>query len=153
MDTRLPWRQHPSGGYIAYPEGAHHPERCARLIPQSTGPVGAYSWWVAYDRHSINGTSDSKQGASNEANRSWPKVIEVSARLAERAAWEQNAIEMIAKAERGEIDPSYFANELARYENMMWVMDRIRHKRPFTVHVKRLVDALSREFHRRRTHI
>ena len=130
-------------------------DRRARLIPQSTGPVGAYSWWVEYDGQSINGASDSKQAASDEANLAWPRVIEKAGQAAARADWERNTVEMIAKAERGELDPSYFANEAANYENMMWVMQRLRRQPGLTARLsegaQRIVDALSAEFHRRRT--
>jgi len=33
---------------------------------------------------------------------------------------------------------------------MMFVMDRVKNKRPMSLHIERLVDALSREFFRRR---
>lgn len=116
--------------------------------------MGAYTWWATYDGQSIASVSDSKQAASDEANSAWPRVIAAAARAAERAAWECNTIEMIAKAERGEIDPSYFANEAANYENMMWVMQRLRRPPGLTARLsdgaQRIVDALSAEFHRRR---
>jgi len=151
---RLPWQPHPEGGFIAYPDGMARQDRSARLIPKSTGPIGAYTWWVTYDGQSIASVADSKQAASDEANSAWPRVIAAAARAAERAAWERNTIEMIAKAERGELDPNYFANEAANYENMMWVMQRLRRQPGLTARLsegaQRIVDALSAEFNRRR---
>jgi hypothetical protein len=151
MADRFPWEPHPEGGFIAYPEGRDHPERRARLTPWTTGPKGAYSWTIFYDGQVISDIADSKQSASDAANARWPRIIELAEAAARRSAWETNELEMIARAERGEISPEYFANEAASYENMMWVMERLKRKRPFTETIGRLVDALSREFHRRRS--
>ena len=154
MSTRLQWQPHPEGGFIAFPDGPGRTDRCARLIPQAVGPIGSYTWWVKYDGQSIGSAADSKQAASDEANRAWPRVIEAAARAAERQAWERHTLDMIAEAERGEIDPSYFANEAADYENMMWVMQRLRRPPGLTARLsdgaQRIVDALSAEFYRRR---
>ena len=152
---RLPWEPHPEGGFIAYPEGwREQPQRYGRLTPYLAGQPGQYTWSVNYDGQAIANVSDNKQAASDAANDAWPRVIEMARKAAARAEWERHTREMIAKAERGEIDPSYFANEAANYENMMWVMDQIK-PRPgirntISVGLQRLVDAISAEFHRRR---
>jgi hypothetical protein len=151
MKARLPWEPHPEGGFIAYPEGRDRPERRARMTPWTTGPQGAYSWSVFYDGQVITDIADSKQSASDAANERWPRVMELAEAAARRSAWEANELEMIAKAERGEIGPEYFANEAASYENMMWVMDRLKRKRPFSENVAKVIDVLSREFFRRRS--
>lgn len=151
--NRLPWQPHPEGGFIAYPEGwKEQPKRFARIQPRHTGGL-AYSWSVHYDGQAISDVVDDKQHASNAANEAWPRVIEMAHKAAARAEWERHTLEMIEKAKRGEIDPHYFANKAAEYENMMWVMDRIK-PRPgsgrIAAGLQRVVDALSREFHRRR---
>jgi hypothetical protein len=151
---RLPWQPHPEGGFIAYPEGREHPARFARMQPTAHGGYGVYTWSVHYDGQAISDLSSSKQAASDAANGAWPAVIEKAKLAGARSEWERNTLEMIAKAERGEIDPHYFANEAAKYENMMWVMDRIKPKPGYgavSAGIQRIVDALSREFARRRT--
>jgi hypothetical protein len=155
MSERLPWEPHPEGGFIAYPEGwREHPERHARLTPFLTGPQGSYSWAVRYDGQAITSIAVDKQAASEAANRAWPAAAERAKQAKARSEWERHTLEMIAKAERGEIDPHYFANEAANYENMMWVMERIAPKPGFrntiSVGLQRVVDALSAEFARRR---
>lgn len=152
--NRLPWQPHPEGGFIAYPEGMHERERYARMQPSSSGGYGAYNWSVHYDWHVITDITDDKQRASDAANVAWTKVIQMAKEAAARAEWERNTLEMIDKAERGEIDPHYFADQAATYENMMWVMERIK-PRPgirntISVGLQRIVDALSAEFARRR---
>lgn len=152
---RLQWQPHPEGGFIAYPEGwSAEPKRYARLKPFTTGPQGSYTWSVAYDGEPISSVAGSKQLASDAANGAWPGVIEKAAAAGAKSEWERNTLDMIGKAERGEIEPGYFANEAATYENMMWVMDRIK-PRPgggkIAAGLQRLVDALSVEFARRRS--
>lgn len=152
--SRLPWQPHPEGGFIAYPEGMQHRDRYARMQPSSSGGYGVYSWSVHYDGQSVTDITDDKQRASDAANAAWPRVIEMATKAAARAEWERHTLEMIGKAERGEIDPHYFANQAAEYENMMWVMERIK-PRPglrntIAVGLQRVVDALSAEFARRR---
>jgi hypothetical protein len=139
--TRLPWY------------GREQPKRFARIQPRHTGGL-AYSWSVHYDGQAISALVDDKQHASDAANEAWPRVIEMARKAAARAEWERHTLEMIEKAKRGEVDPHYFANKAAEYENMMWVMDRIK-PRPgmantLSVGLQRVVDALSAEFHRRR---
>jgi len=151
---RLPWQPHPEGGFVAYPEGwREKPERYGRLTPYLTGPRGSYSWSVTYDGQAIASIAPNKQAASDAANGAWPAVIEKAAAAGAKSEWERLTLELIAKAERGEIDPQFFANEAANYENMMWVMDRIK-PRPGSGQIRagmqRLVDALSAEFARRR---
>lgn len=150
---RLPWEAHPEGGFIAYPEGKKQTGRYARLQPWTTGPNGAYQWFIRYDGIAINDVSGSKQAAADAATERWPRAVEMAAAAARRAAWEANQLEMIARAERGEIDPNYFANANADYENMMWVMERIKPKPGqgrVSAGIQRIVDAMSREFFRRR---
>ncbi len=154
-DTRLPWQPHPEGGFIAFPEGwREQPERCARITLSNSGGYGVFTWSVRYDGQAISDVVDDKQRASDAANAAWPRVIEMARKAAERAEWERHTLEMIAKAERGEIDPHYFANHAATYENMMWVMGRIKPRndgrQTITAGLQRVVDALSAEFHRRR---
>ena len=150
---RLPWEAHPEGGFIAYPEGRQHPNRYARMQRWATGQAGSWQWWTNYEGSSISDIADSKQAASDAANRAWPKVIEKARAADRRLTWEATQIEMIARAERGEIHPAYFANANADYENMMWIMTRIK-PRPgmaaISAGLQRLVDALSAEFARRR---
>lgn len=149
--NRLPWQPHPEGGFVAYPEGwREHPERYARIQPSRSGGFGAYLWSVHYDGQSITDITDDKQRASDAANEAWPRVVEMARKAAARSEWERNQIEMIGKLERGELDPHHFANEAASYENMMFIMDRVKNKRPMSLQIERLVEALSREFHRRR---
>jgi hypothetical protein len=151
---RLPWEPHPEGGFIAYPEGRkEQPERFGRLTPFLTGPPGSYTWAVRYDGQSITDVSGSKQAASDAANEAWPRVIEMAGAAGARSEWERKTLEMIEKVRRGEIDPHHFANQAADYENLMWVMDRIKPRPygpPIAPALQRLVDALSAEFHRRR---
>jgi hypothetical protein len=155
---RLPWQPHPEGGFIAYPEGwSAESKRYARLKPFTTGPQGSYTWSVAYDGQSISSVAGSKQLASDAANAAWPGVIEKAAAAGAKSEWERTTLDMIGKAERGEIEPGYFANEAATYENMMWVMRKIAPKSGIpgsppriSAGLQRLVDALSVEFARRR---
>lgn len=152
--SRLPWQPHPEGGFIAYPDGPQQAARFARMQPSSSGGYGVYSWSVHYDGQAISDITNDKQRASDAANAAWPRVIEFAERAAARAEWERHTLEMIAKAERGEIEPHYFANEAATYENMMWVMERIKPRNDgrqrIAAGLQRIVDALSAEFHRRR---
>lgn len=148
--SRLPWQPHPEGGFIAYPDGPQSRDRYARMQPSHSGGYGVYSWSVHYDGQAITDVTISKQAASDAANDAWPRVVEMARVAGARSEWERNQIEMIGELERGEIDPHYFANEAANYENMLWVMDRVKNKRPMSLQIERLVDALSREFFRRR---
>lgn len=150
--TRLPWQPHPEGGFVAYPEGwREQPERYARMTPYPYGgDKNAFTWAVRCGGHAITDIAPSKQAASDAANQAWPRVVEMAKLAGARSEWERNQIEMIGKLERGELDPHYFANEAANYENMMWIMDRVKNKRPMSLHIERLVEALSREFFRRR---
>ena len=154
---RLPWQPHPEGGFIAYPEGwQQQPQRYGRLTPYTTGgDPGAYSWSVRYDGQAITDIAMTKQAASDAANLAWPTVIEMAKIAGAKSEWERKTLEMIEKAKRGEIDPGYFANEAATYENMMWVMEKIKPRndgaRVIAATLQRVVDALSAEFHRRRT--
>lgn len=154
-ETRLPWQPHPEGGFIAFPEGwREQPERYARIMLSNSGGYGVLTWSVRYDGQAISDVVDDKQRASDAANAAWPRVIEMAKKAADRAEWERHTLEMIGRAERGEIDPHYFANQAAEYENMMWVMERIK-PRPglrntIAVGLQRVVDALSAEFARRR---
>jgi hypothetical protein len=148
---RLPWQPHPEGGFIAYPEGwTERPERFARMQPTISGGYGVYSWSVHYDGQAISDVVDDKQRASDAANDAWPRVVEMAKAAGAKSEWERHQIEMIGKLERGELDPHYFANEAASYDNLMFVMDRVKNKRPLSLQIERLIDALSREFHRRR---
>lgn len=150
-NSRLPWQPHPEGGFVAYPEGwPAQPQRYARMQPSISGGYGVYSWSVRYDGQAISNITDDKQAASDAANAAWPKVIEMAKLAAAKSEWERNQIEMIGKLERGELDPHYFANEAANYENMMWTMARVKDKRPMSLQIERLVAALSDEFARRR---
>jgi len=153
---RLPWQPHPEGGFIAYPEGwREQPERYARLTPYLFAIPGQYSWSVRYDGQAISDIAPSKQAASDAANLAWPKVIEMAKAAAGKTAWERHTLDMIEKAKRGEIEPGYFANEAAAYENMMWVMEKIKPRndgaQTIAATLQRVVDALSAEFFRRRT--
>lgn len=152
---RLAWQPHPEGGFVAYPEGwREQPERYARIMLSNTGGYGVYIWSVRYDGQAISDVVDDKQRASDAANDAWPRVIEMAKKAAARAEWERHTLEMIARAERGEIEPHYFANKAAEYENMMWVMERIKPRNDgrqrIAAGLQRVVDALSAEFARRR---
>lgn len=152
---RLPWQPHPEGGFVAYPEGWQaQPQRYGRLTPYLSGRPGQYSWSVNYDGQAIANLADTKQLASDAANAAWPKVIEMAANAGAKSEWERTTLAMIEKAKRGEIEPGYFANEAATYENMMWVMEKIKPRndgaRVIAAGLQRVVDALSAEFFRRR---
>jgi hypothetical protein len=150
---RLPWQPHPEGGFIAYPEGwKEQPDRYGRITIHTA--TSRWSWSVNYDGQAVADIAETKQAASDAANEAWPRVIELARVAGGRTEWERNTLEMIEKAKLGEIGPHYFANEAATYENMMWVMDRIRPKPyagPIAAGLQRVVDALSAEFFRRRS--
>ena len=156
MSIRLPWQPHPEGGFVAYPEGwREQPERYARITPYAYGgDKNAMSWAVRYEGQAITDIAPNKQAASDAANLAWPKVIELAKVAGAKSEWERQTLAMIEKAKNGELDPHYFANEAATYEDMMWVMERIKPRndgsRVVSAGLQRVVDALSAEFFRRR---
>ncbi|XAI96323.1 hypothetical protein [Microcystis phage Mae-JY30] len=150
--ARLPWRRATGHrGYVAFPEGEARPERQA--VIEFHPPSNGWRWRVAYDGAASSGSAATVQSASDAANAAWPAVVADAKRKAAATEWERRHWELIGKIERGELPPEHFANAAADYENLMWTMDRIK-PRPgegaISAGLQRLVNAISREFFRRR---
>lgn len=146
--TRLPWQSFPEGGFIAYPDGEEHRDRFATLSTLISS--GGWTWTVRSADAVITGYAASKQAAADAATEAWPKVVETACQLAATAARDAQRLAMIdAIADDPDPDLSSFGVEEANYENLMWIMDRIR-SRARTPGILKLMQALSAQFYKLR---
>jgi hypothetical protein len=158
MAERLPWRRDPRGGFIAYPDGDEHPDRCARVYyaPTSTGGVNVWHWWTSYGKAHQSGVASSKQSAAEVATTVWPQMAEEAEKT---DAAEQEARELVdiiaAAVDDGDATRLDVANaSYQRLINANWHLrkhlERRLHAGEPTGNVEAVMAAISSELYARR---
>src|SRR5687767_4257243 len=99
MPNRLPWRPHPEGGFIAYPDGEEHADRFARLERNaSSGSIDTWNWRCRHGPAIRYGAGNSRQEAADEATEAWPAMAPLAEELEAAARAQRDWDELIAAA-------------------------------------------------------